>query len=268
MGIAKNFRARRRGDPTRQRSASNSQMAPSIRLTPRESAERSVRHISKRVARSGVASCSSTKACSRASSAATSIWRVNSLSQRLPDWGTAPGSASDKSWYALATKSTELKSARWAQEWRQDGGGREQSIRNAEFHYSLHPALFESMLGDTVGYSEGLWAPDTKTLNQAKFNNYEYVCRKLRLEPGMTVLEVGAGWGYMPIYMAKRYGMSTSPSIIPCGVRMTICASASAGMEWARRFDWSRATIATSSGRAGASTVSSPSASMSMLATG
>jgi cyclopropane-fatty-acyl-phospholipid synthase len=93
----------------------------------------------------------------------------------------------------------------WAQEWRQDGSDREQAIRNAEFHYSLPPALFEHALGETVGYSEGLWTPETKTLNQAKFNNYEYVCRKLRLEPGMKVLEVGAGWGYMPIYMAKRY---------------------------------------------------------------
>ena len=66
------------------------------------------------------------------------------------------------------------------------------------------------MLGETVGYSEGLWTPDTRTLNQAKFNNYEYICRKLRLEPGMTVLEVGAGWGYMPIYMAKRYGVEVT----------------------------------------------------------
>jgi cyclopropane-fatty-acyl-phospholipid synthase len=94
-----------------------------------------------------------------------------------------------------------------AQEWRQNGSGREQAIRNAEFHYSLPPALFERMLGDTVGYSEGLWPPDATTLNQAKFNNYEYICRKLRLEPGMAVIEVGAGWGYMAIYMAKRYGV-------------------------------------------------------------
>ena len=93
-----------------------------------------------------------------------------------------------------------------AQEWRHDGSDRARSIRNADFHYSLPPALFEHMLGDTVGYSEGLWTDETKTLSQAKFNNYEEVCRKLRLEPGMQVLEVGAGWGYMPIYMAKRYG--------------------------------------------------------------
>jgi cyclopropane-fatty-acyl-phospholipid synthase len=94
----------------------------------------------------------------------------------------------------------------WVQELRQNNTSRAQSIRNADFHYGFHPALFEQMLGDTVGYSEGLWAPDTTTLDQAKFNNYEYICRKLCLAPGLRVLEVGAGWGYMPIYMAKRYG--------------------------------------------------------------
>jgi len=94
----------------------------------------------------------------------------------------------------------------WAQEMQQNGTDRAQSIRNADSHYAYHPALFEHILGDTVGYSEGLWTPDTTTLDQAKFNNYEYICRKLRLVPGMRVLEVGSGWGYMPIYLAKCYG--------------------------------------------------------------
>ncbi len=96
------------------------------------------------------------------------------------------------------------------QEWRQNNVDREQAIRNAEFHYSLHPALFEQMLGPTIGYSEGLWTPDTKTLTQAKHNIYEYVCRKLDLRPGMKVLEVGPGWGYMPIYMVKRYDVDVT----------------------------------------------------------
>src|SRR5579864_4981535 len=98
----------------------------------------------------------------------------------------------------------------WMQERRHDSSAREQAIRNAEFHYALPPALFEHMLGDTVGYSEGLWTPDTTTLSQAKFNLYESICRKLRLESGMKVLEVGPGWGYMAMYMAKRYGVDVT----------------------------------------------------------
>jgi cyclopropane-fatty-acyl-phospholipid synthase len=66
------------------------------------------------------------------------------------------------------------------------------------------------MLGKTVGYSEGLWVAGAKTLDQAKFNSYEYIARKLRLEPGLRVLEVGAGWGFMPIYLTKRYGVEVT----------------------------------------------------------
>ena len=123
--------------------------------------------------------------------------------------GHSAGLASGKSWFRrLRNPLNEVRQR--AQELRQDGSGRAQAVRNANFHYSLNPALFEVMLGDTVGYSEGLWTPDTRTLNQAKFNNYEYICQKLRLEPGMTVLEVGAGWGYMPIYMTMRYRVNVT----------------------------------------------------------
>ncbi len=98
----------------------------------------------------------------------------------------------------------------WAQELAQSNTNRQRSIRNADFHYAVDPVLFEHMLGETVGYSEGLWTPQTRTLNQAKYNTYEYVCRKLRLAPGLKVLEVGSGWGYMPIYMATRYGVDVT----------------------------------------------------------
>jgi cyclopropane-fatty-acyl-phospholipid synthase len=92
------------------------------------------------------------------------------------------------------------------QERRTSNLSRAQAKRNAEFHYALDTRFFELVLGPTLGYSEGFWVEGTKTLEQAKYNNYEYVCRKLRLKPGEHVLEVGAGWGYMAILMAKKFG--------------------------------------------------------------
>ncbi len=91
------------------------------------------------------------------------------------------------------------------QEKQQDNAIRQQAIENAEFHYALPVELFKRMLGETVGYSEGYWTPGTQNLNQAKHNLYEYVCQKLQLKPGMKVLEVGSGWGFLPIYMVKNY---------------------------------------------------------------
>jgi len=96
------------------------------------------------------------------------------------------------------------------QERRQDNYPHEQAKKNAIFHYGYDPRFFEFMLGRTVGYSEGLWTPKTKTLDQAKHNNYEYICRKLMLKPGEKVIEVGAGWGFLPIYMVKKYGVEVT----------------------------------------------------------
>lgn len=92
------------------------------------------------------------------------------------------------------------------QERRQDGRDLAQAKQNAIFHYGHDPRFFEYLLGDTVGYSEGYWPLGTDTLNQAKHNNYDRIARKLKLEPGLKVLEVGSGWGYLPILMAERYG--------------------------------------------------------------
>ncbi len=74
----------------------------------------------------------------------------------------------------------------------------------------MDPRFFQMMLGETLGYSEGYWPPGTETLNQAKYNAYSLICHKLRLEPGMRVLEVGAGWGYMALLMAKKFGVTVT----------------------------------------------------------
>src|SRR5262252_356824 len=82
--------------------------------------------------------------------------------------------------------------------------------QNADFHYAIHPKLFEEVLGETVGYSEGYWVDGAQNLNQAKHNNCGYICRKLDLRPGDRVLEVGSGWGFMPIYMVKNYAVTVT----------------------------------------------------------
>lgn len=43
------------------------------------------------------------------------------------------------------------------QEWLQSNKTRAVAKKNAEFQYAIHPKLFEEMLGETVGYSEGYW---------------------------------------------------------------------------------------------------------------
>jgi len=98
-----------------------------------------------------------------------------------------------------------LVKRRWL-EWRQNNRDPAQAKRNATAHYGLPTEFFHLLLGDTHGYSEGLWKEDTRTLDEAQHNNFDVICRKLRLGPGVRLVEVGPGWGYLSMLAAEKYG--------------------------------------------------------------
>ncbi len=74
----------------------------------------------------------------------------------------------------------------------------------ADTHYNLSNELFEHMLGTSMAYSCGYWA-NADNLDQAQFAKYERISRKLKLEPGDRVLEIGCGWGGLAKYMATHH---------------------------------------------------------------
>ncbi|PSQ95511.1 MAG: cyclopropane-fatty-acyl-phospholipid synthase [Bacteroidetes bacterium SW_9_63_38] len=74
-----------------------------------------------------------------------------------------------------------------------------------EVHYDRGNDLFEQMLDDRMVYSCGYWR-DADTLNEAQEAKLDLVCRKLRLAPGMRVLDIGCGWGSFAEYAAEEYG--------------------------------------------------------------
>jgi len=92
-----------------------------------------------------------------------------------------------------------------------------------ERHYDLGNDLFEAMLGKRLVYSCGYWreAADLDAAQEAKL---DLACRKLRLRPGMRLLDIGCGWGEALKFAAERYGVS--------GVGVTISREQA---EYARR---------------------------------
>jgi cyclopropane-fatty-acyl-phospholipid synthase len=75
----------------------------------------------------------------------------------------------------------------------------------AQEHYDLGNDLYEAMLGPRMQYTCGYWK-DVTTLDQAQENKLRLICRKIGLEPGMTVLELGGGFGGLAHFMASEYG--------------------------------------------------------------
>jgi cyclopropane-fatty-acyl-phospholipid synthase len=78
-----------------------------------------------------------------------------------------------------------------------------------ERHYDVGDDLYARMLDPRMIYSCGYWrgARDLATAQEAKL---DLVCRKLGLEKGMRVLDVGCGWGGAAAFAAERYGVSVS----------------------------------------------------------
>jgi cyclopropane-fatty-acyl-phospholipid synthase len=80
------------------------------------------------------------------------------------------------------------------------------AARHARHHYDLGNDLFTTMLGRTMAYSCGYWK-EARTLDEAQDAKLDLVCRKLRLEPGQTILDIGCGWGSFVRHAATHYGV-------------------------------------------------------------
>ncbi len=74
-----------------------------------------------------------------------------------------------------------------------------------ERHYDIGNDLYERMLDSRLTYSCGYWK-DAETLDEAQEAKIDLCARKLGLEPGMRVLDIGCGWGGAARYMAEHYG--------------------------------------------------------------
>ena len=81
------------------------------------------------------------------------------------------------------------------------------SFKVGKVHYDLGNRLYERMLDKRMIYSCGYWK-NASTLDQAQEDKLELICRKLKLEAGMRVLDVGCGWGGTARYIAEEYGCS------------------------------------------------------------
>ena len=103
-----------------------------------------------------------------------------------------------------------------------------QSVQRAfiigEKHYDLGNDLFQNMLDRRLNYSCAYWK-DAKTLDEAQENKLDLICRKLYLQPGMRVLDIGCGWGPFGKYAAKKYnvevvGITVSKEQIELGQKL------------------------------------------------
>jgi cyclopropane-fatty-acyl-phospholipid synthase len=74
-------------------------------------------------------------------------------------------------------------------------------------HYDVSNRFYEWLLGPTMAYTCAVFPSEDATLDEAQEEKVDLVCRKLDLQPGQRLLDVGCGWGTMVIHAAKHYGV-------------------------------------------------------------
>jgi cyclopropane-fatty-acyl-phospholipid synthase len=104
---------------------------------------------------------------------------------------------------------------------------------NARHHYDLSTELYRLFLDDHLNYSCAIFEqPAIDTLEQAQQRKLRLATAKLRLRPGMTVAEIGSGWGAFAIHIAATTGAQvTAINVSPEQIRIARENAVAAGVD-------------------------------------
>ncbi|HXZ11401.1 MAG TPA: cyclopropane-fatty-acyl-phospholipid synthase family protein [Candidatus Sulfotelmatobacter sp.] len=106
-------------------------------------------------------------------------------------------SAADKSWCSKLT-------SRWFE--RVQANTLKGSANNIHRHYDLTADFYRLWLDSRLVYTCAYFPNESTPLEQAQLAKMDYVCRKVQLRPGDSVVEAGCGWGTLALHIAKHYG--------------------------------------------------------------
>ncbi len=76
------------------------------------------------------------------------------------------------------------------------------------FHYDVSNDFYRLWLDEQMVYSCAYFKDPDESIDQAQRNKLDHICRKLRLQPGERMLDVGCGWGALICWAAQHYGVS------------------------------------------------------------
>jgi len=87
-------------------------------------------------------------------------------------------------------------------------GSEETNRENVHYHYDLSNAFYALFLDPEMVYSCAYFRDWNNDLATAQYDKLDMICRKLRLQPGDRLLDIGCGWGALVCHAAKHYGVN------------------------------------------------------------
>ena len=103
--------------------------------------------------------------------------------------------------------------------------------QNVQHHYDIDHRLYELFLDSDMQYSCAYWRDGTQSLEQAQLEKKRHLAKKLLLEPGMRVLDIGSGWGGLALHLAREHGVHvTGVTLSQDQYRTSVRRAAEAGL--------------------------------------
>ncbi len=81
---------------------------------------------------------------------------------------------------------------------------------NASHHYDLDRRLYALFLDQDLQYSCAYFETPEMGLDEAQLSKKQHLAAKLLLRPGMSVLDIGSGYGGLALYLAENYGVTVT----------------------------------------------------------
>lgn len=85
---------------------------------------------------------------------------------------------------------------------------RKRDAEAIQYHYDVSNEFYELVLGPSMTYTCAAYPTADASLEEAQANKHDLVCRKLNLQPGQRLLDVGCGWGGMVRHAVEHYGVT------------------------------------------------------------
>jgi len=83
---------------------------------------------------------------------------------------------------------------------------REDAANDIRFHYDRSNDFYSTFLDERMVYTCAYYRTPQESLAQAQWNKLDHICRKLLIEPGERLLDIGSGWGALILHAAQQHG--------------------------------------------------------------